>query len=238
MKIKPLVSVIITTYNEERFIRNAIASAANQSMDPSFYEIIVVDDGGTDNTEAILNDFKSEQKIPFKYLKKKNGGTASARNFGVANARAEVVSFLDGDDTYLPNKLQSSYEAIRDNDNIGIVYSDYVEKYPDKALVRLKQNFNPETLFSHCIISTNSMVRKAAIDRVGGFDETFRYVEDYDLWCRIVLSGYFALRVPEILFIYNSHPNSKTNSTNLTKIQPEWDKISERVKKHDWLIKR
>lgn len=238
MKIKPLISVIITTYNEERFIKNAVLSVAKQSMDPRSYEIIVVDDGGSDNTESVLNDLKNQQQIPFKYLKKKNGGTASARNFGIENARADIVSFLDGDDTYLPNKLKSSYEYINKNENIGIAYSDYIEKYPDKALVRLKQNFNPDTLFSHCIVSTNSMVRKSAIERVGGFDETFRYVEDYDLWCRITLSGYFSLRVPEILFIYNSHPNSKTNSADFAKIQPEWDRISERIKKNDWLIKR
>jgi len=238
MKIKPLVSVVITTYNEEKFIRNAVISAANQSMDPKKYEIIVVDDGGVDNTEQILEELKNEKKIPFKYLKKKNGGTASARNFGISNARADVISFLDGDDTYLHNKLESSYKYMSKGENIGIVYSDYVEKYPDRAMARLKQNFNPDTLFSHCIVSTNSMVRKSAIERVGGFDESFKYVEDYDLWCRITLSGYFSLRVPEILFVYNAHPNSKTNSTNISKIQPEWDRIRERIRKNEWLIKQ
>lgn len=236
MNKKPLVSLVITTYNEERFIEKAIKSAANQTLNQLDYEILVVDDGGTDNTDKIIENLKKQ--YPIRYMKKKNGGTASARNFGVQNSYGDFIAFLDGDDVYLPDKLKSSLDYFEKGENIGIVYSDYIEQYPDRSQLRLKQNFNPNALFSSCIISTNSMVRRAALDRVGGIDETFKYVEDYDLWCRIVMSGFFALRVPKPLFIYNSHPNSKTNSANINKIQPEWDKIRERISKNEWFIKR
>lgn len=238
MNNNPLVSVVITTYNEEKFISDAVMSAVKQNFEPRDYEIIVVDDGGTDNTDQILKTLEYRNDLDFKYMKKKNGGTASARNFGVKQSKGKFITFLDGDDSYLPNKISSSLDVIEKGENVGIVYSDYIEKTPEKTQARFKQNFSRDLLFHTCIISTNSMVRKTAIERVGGFDETFKYVEDYDLWCRIIMSGYFALRVPEILFTYNSHPNSKTNSVNIEQINPEWNKIRERISNNEWLIQR
>ena len=234
----PKVSIIITTYNEERFIEKAINSALRQSTPKSEYEIIVVDDGSTDSTRTVVESMIEKNALDVRFFSKPNGGTASARNYGIKNAKAPIVSFLDGDDTYDSHKIELSLEYMNKGESVGIVYSDYIEQYPDKTQLRLKANFNRELLFRHCIISTNSMVRKAAIERVGGFDETFRYVEDYDLWCRIVLSGYFALRVPDPLFTYNNHKASKTNSTNMEKIKPEWDRIRERILKNDWRIKQ
>lgn len=232
----PKVSIVITTYNEREFIKKAIQSALNQTLPRSDYEVIVVDDGSTDDTKSIVEKLIDEEALNVRLFSKKNGGTASARNFGISKSKAPIVSFLDGDDTYNSRKIEASLSYMNMGESVGIVYSDYIEQYPDKAQLRLKANFNRELLFKHCIISTNSMVRKAAIERVGGFDESFRYVEDYDMWCRIVLSGYFALRVPEPLFTYNNHKSSKTNSTNIEKIQPEWDRIRERVFKNDWRI--
>ena len=230
-------SIVIPTYNNQFFITNAIKSAVKQNYDASLYEIIVVDDGSTDNTELVMNGILEANMADIKYFKKKNGGTASARNYGVEKSSGEYIAFLDADDTYTPNKLNMSIPLLEKHDNVGIVYSDYIEKYPDRSVIRLKENFNIDRLFSECIISTNSVVRRSALERVGGFDETFRFVEDYDLWCRIVMSGFFALRVPEVLFIYNSHPQSKTNSTNFEQINPEWAKIKERIIKNAWLIK-
>jgi glycosyltransferase involved in cell wall biosynthesis len=231
-------SVVIPTYNNQFFISNAIKSAVNQNYDKNSYEIIVVDDGSSDNTDSVMKTILDSVDADIKYFKKKNGGTASARNLGVSKASGEYIAFLDADDTYTPNKLNMSIDVLDKYYNVGIVYSDYVEKYPDHSVIRLKENFNIEKLYNQCIISTNSVVKKEALEKVGGFDESFRYVEDYDLWCRIVMSGFFALRLPEVLFIYNSHPQSKTNVTNHDKINPEWAKIRERILKNEWLIKR
>lgn len=230
------VSVVITTYNEEKYIEAAIKSAENQTLDQNLYEIIVVDDGGSDNTDKIVHNLK-KQGSKLKYFKKKNGGTASARNFGVSKAEGTYISFLDGDDTYLPKKIEKSLKIIKKGPSIGLVYSDYIEKYPDRSQIRLMQNFSKEKNFHSCIVSTNSMVKKEALDLVGGFDESFKYVEDYDLWCRLSMAGFFALRVPEVLFTYNSHQNSKTNTAGLEKIRPEWARIRERIMKNEWRIK-
>jgi len=231
-----LISVIITTYNEDDYIEKAIKSVFKQTLPQKNYELIVVDDGGVGKTEEIINNLIKNEDLPINYFKKSNGGTASARNFGISKSKAPIVSFLDGDDFYDKNKLLFSLEYMDKGDNVGIVYSDYIEQYPDISQLRLKNNFNKLSLFKTCIISTNSMVRKYAIEKVGGFDESFKYVEDYDLWCRIVLSGYFALRVPEPLFTYNNHKSSKTNSVDVEKIKPEWDRIYQRILKNEWLI--
>ena len=109
----PEVSVVITTYNEEKYIEAAIKSAENQTLNKDLYEIIVVDDGGTDNTDQIIHKLKKNGSS-VKYFKKKNGGTASARNFGASKAEGNYIAFLDGDDTYFPRKLESSLKTIID----------------------------------------------------------------------------------------------------------------------------
>ena len=230
-------SVVIPTYNNQFFIGSAIKSAVNQTLSKEHYDIIVVDDGSSDNTEDVVKDIISSVDFDIKYFKKPNGGTASARNFGINKSTAENIAFLDADDTYTSNKLLFSLGVLEKYPGVSIVYSDYVEKYVDKNVVRMKENFSIDKLFKSCIISTNSVVRRKAIDIVGGFDEKLRYIEDYDLWCRIVMSGAFAIRIPEILFLYTSHPASKTNSTPLDTIKPEWTIISNRIQNNEWYIK-
>ncbi|MGH9718177.1 MAG: glycosyltransferase family 2 protein [Candidatus Acidiferrales bacterium] len=97
----PTVSVIIDTYNHERFIEDAIRSALDQDFPRSQMEILVVDDGSTDRTPEIVRKFEPQVRL----LRKLNGGQASAFNFGIEHARGELVAFLDGDDVWLPDKL-------------------------------------------------------------------------------------------------------------------------------------
>ncbi len=100
---RPFVSVLIDTYNHEKFIEQAIASVLEQDLPTADFEILVVDDGSTDRTPEIIKKFASRAK----HLPKKNGGQASAFNFGVPPCRGEVVAFLDGDDWWEPNKLST-----------------------------------------------------------------------------------------------------------------------------------
>ena len=97
----PLVSVVLDTYNHERFIEEAIQSALGQDFPAADMEILVVDDGSTDRTPEIARKFEPHVKL----LRKPNGGQASAINYGIAHAKGEFVAFLDGDDVWLPNKL-------------------------------------------------------------------------------------------------------------------------------------
>ena len=113
----PFVSVLIDTYNHERFIEEAIQSVLSQDFPASEREILVVDDGSTDRTPEILRKFASQIRI----LRKPNGGQASAFNLGIPQCRGEIVAFLDGDDWWAPKKLSSVVEAFASHPATGLI---------------------------------------------------------------------------------------------------------------------
>src|ERR1700736_4011296 len=111
----PYISVLIDTYNHERFIEQAVASVLDQDFPAAEREIIVVDDGSTDNTPAVLQKFSPLIRV----LRKKNGGQASAFNLGIPECRGEIVAFLDGDDWWAPGKLRAVSEALSREAGVG-----------------------------------------------------------------------------------------------------------------------
>jgi glycosyltransferase involved in cell wall biosynthesis len=115
---RPLFSVVITTYNYGRFIEESIESVLSQDFPPEEVEVVVVDDGSTDDTAERVRKYGSQVT----YLYKPNGGQASALNLGFANARGEIVSLLDGDDFFLPGKLARVAEAFQHDPALGMVY--------------------------------------------------------------------------------------------------------------------
>jgi glycosyltransferase involved in cell wall biosynthesis len=114
---QPLVSVLIDTFNHERYIEQAIVSVLEQDFPAADVEILVVDDGSTDTTASIVQQFAPRVR----YLRKENGGQASAFNFGVPQARGEIVAFLDGDDWWAKDKLSKVVEVLSSRPEIGIV---------------------------------------------------------------------------------------------------------------------
>ncbi len=123
----PLVSVLIDTYNHERFIRKAITSVLEQDFPEFHREIIVVDDGSTDRTSEIIRSFEPR----LRYIRKPNGGQASAFNAGVPECRGEIIAFLDGDDYWLPGKLSRVTEVLANNPAVGLVGHAIKESLPD-----------------------------------------------------------------------------------------------------------
>jgi hypothetical protein len=117
------VSVVIDTYNHEHFIEQAIVSVLNQDVLPAEMEVIVVDDGSTDNTPAIVRKFLPQVR----YLRKENGGQASAFNAGIPETRGEIIAFLDGDDWWAPGKLRCVIDTMTANPAIGMVGHGFVE---------------------------------------------------------------------------------------------------------------
>ena len=114
---RPFVSVLIDTYNHEKFIEQAISSVLEQDFPHSDYEILVVDDGSTDRTPELVKKFAPRVV----YLPKQNGGQASAFNFGIPHCRGEIVAFLDGDDWWTPDKLRTILPVFESDPNIGAV---------------------------------------------------------------------------------------------------------------------
>jgi len=126
---KPYVSILIDTYNHERFIEQAVASVLEQDFPASDREIVVVDDGSTDRTPQIVAKFGPEVR----YLQKPNGGQASAFNLAIPNCKGEIVAFLDGDDWWARGKLSAVAAALRDP-SIGLVGNGITEAYADGRL--------------------------------------------------------------------------------------------------------
>ncbi len=124
---KPFVSVLIDTYNHERFIEEAIASVLAQDYPAAQREILVVDDGSTDRTPEILRRFEGQVRI----LRKANGGQASAFNFGIPECRGEIIAFLDGDDWWMPGKLSRVVAQMAVDSKIAITGHAIKESFSD-----------------------------------------------------------------------------------------------------------
>src|SRR5271168_5635127 len=124
---KHLISVLIDTYNHERFIEKAIVSVLEQDFPAAEREIIVVDDGSTDGTAEIVRRFEPQVRL----LRKANGGQASAFNAGIPECKGAIVAFLDGDDWWAPGKLQAVCGVLAAEAEVGLVGHGITEVYSD-----------------------------------------------------------------------------------------------------------
>ena len=178
------VSVIIPTYNRYTLLKRAVASLYKQTYKPK--EIIVVDDGSTDKTAQIQQDFP---KII--YLYQPNRGVSSARNLGIKNAKCEWIAFLDSDDEFHPHKLQKQVELHITHPKVLFSYTaerwirNAQEVKIPKKYRKIGKDVFKENL-SYCNIAPSSvMVHKRVLEDVGLFDESLEVCEDYDMWLRI-----------------------------------------------------
>lgn len=186
----PKVSIIIPTYNYGDFICDAIDSVLSQTFQN--HEIIVIDDGSTDNTVDILK--KYEDNISYYY--QNNKGPASARNLGIKNSKGDYICFLDADDVFLPDKLEIQLSLFENssNKNLALLYSDFyvVNKNLNNILKYYRCKSFPNHamalnyLFQDNYINTSTvMIPKDILLKVGLFNEEYKYLEDYDLWVKI-----------------------------------------------------
>ena len=209
---KPFVSVLIDTYNHEKFIEQAIASVLEQNFPASDYEILVVDDGSTDRTPELVKRFAPRVT----YLAKENGGQASAFNYGIPRCRGEIVAFLDGDDWWEPNKLAAVTEAMKTNPDVGIVGNGLVIVQPDgteeRELLLQGKRFRADTPFGAKLfrvrgsfLGTSRMtIRANVLAEIGVVPEIIFFEADEYLF---TLAAVFrdALILPECLTYYRLH---------------------------------
>jgi len=181
---EPLVSVIIPTYNCSALLPDAIQSALAQTY--SRLEVVVVDDGSTDNTQQVVASFGDSVR----YVHRPNGGTAAARNTGIRNSRGELFALLDQDDRWLPQKLEHQVPLFDCAGLVGLVAGG--GRVVSLATSRVTSEFEPsETIDVHellawCGIACASAVfSRDAIECVGLFDETLAGTDDWDMWIRI-----------------------------------------------------
>ena len=183
----PGVTVLIPTYNRARFLPKAIDSVFEQTY--SNFEIIVVDDGSTDETTDLLSKYKDKR---LRILKTQNQGVSKARNLGISQSNSQSIAFLDSDDFWYPNKLEVQLELI--SDNVGLVYCSYIlesrlGKIPMQArfsgLVENEFYRNPTVAIVGAGMST-AVIKKSVLLEINGFDVSVPPPsEDYDLFWRI-----------------------------------------------------
>ena len=180
---KPLVSVIIPTFNRGYCLEESIRSVLQQSF--ADFELIVVDDGSTDNTSELVARFPAVKLIRLE----KNRGVSFARNRGMVEAQGDCIAFLDSDDLWEKDKLASQVKWIE---------RGFHAVYTDEIWIRNRVRVNPMNkhrkysgdIFRYClplcIVSPSSVLLRAKmLSEVGGFDESMQVCEDYDLWLRI-----------------------------------------------------
>ncbi|MBN1405136.1 MAG: glycosyltransferase [Candidatus Omnitrophica bacterium] len=221
--MNPLISVIIPFYNNVNYISQALDSVINQTY--KNFEIIAVDDGSIDDTKYIVQ--KNIKKYPekIKYLYQTNSGSAAARNKGIAEAKGELIAFLDSDDTWLPGNLARQTELLDKTPAVSLVHSDFIY-FNDQGIERkseysknIKKHFSGDIfyyLFRENFISTSTVVvRKDVFEKSGLFDEEFRMSQDYDLWLRIT-KKYKVGYVDTPLVRIRCHGNNITRSKEKT----------------------
>jgi glycosyltransferase involved in cell wall biosynthesis len=187
----PEVSVVIPTYNRAAVLQEAIQSVMLQTYPD--YEVIVVDDGSTDNTRDVVSAFSGKGR----YVLQQNRGRSAARNHGIRLARGRYIAFLDSDDMFLPEKLGVQVSALKSGWDFGMAYSHSLAMYEPGRIAeghlhargRLSGWIHPEILFIQGTVITvpSVLVRARILGEVGGFDETMHICEDLDLWRRIAM---------------------------------------------------
>ncbi|MCG9479561.1 MAG: glycosyltransferase [Actinomycetia bacterium] len=192
----PKVSVIIPTYNRASLIPRAIESVLAQNYNG--IEIIIVDDGSTDNTKEVINKLK-DKKI--KYIQhKENMGGAAARNTGIKMAKAEYIAFLDSDDEWFPKKLETQIKVFNDmNDDTGVVYSAFwkihegCKSYKPNKIIKKKEGWIHEELLNGNFVTLQAaLLKKDCFSKAGLFDVSIQRLHDWELWLRI--SRYFKFK--------------------------------------------
>ena len=196
----PLVSVIIPTYNRWPMLRDAVASVLTQTFQN--FELIIVDDGSTDETAHELAQYGASLRV----VSQHNRGVAAARNSGVRVANGEYIAFLDSDDLWLPKKLEVQTAFMQRNEGINICQTEEIWiRRGIRVNPRQKHHKPAGNIFRPsldlCLVSPSAvMMTRRLFQETGGFDETFRVCEDYDLWLRIAVNYPVAL-VPAALVV-------------------------------------
>lgn len=182
----PLVSVVIATYNMGAYLPLAIKSVLDQTY--KNLEILVIDDGSTDDTAKVLHPFLKDAQI--RYIYQTNGGQACAKNRGAQESRGEFVAFLDADDIWIPSKLEEQIPLFFCSGSVGVVFSQYIEIDAEGVLGKsVNSGFSrgqvsgPLLIFNFIGFST-SVVRKQCFDCLGYFREDLDMGIDYELWLR------------------------------------------------------
>jgi len=199
----PLISAIMPVYNGAAFVAAAIESALGQAYAP--LELIVVDDGSTDGSAAIVQGFGDKLTC----IHQRNRGPAAARNAGLQIARGEIIAFLDADDLWPAGKLACQQERLAADGalDVALGHTQFMqqEEGAGEAVALINEPY-PQYLLG------SALFRRSVFARVGGFDETLRYCDDWDWFLRAQELGVAMQMYQEVALCYRRHQNNLTRS--------------------------
>lgn len=214
----PRVSVIVPAYNAAVYLPYAIDSVIAQTYPD--WEIVIVDDGSTDNTQAVVESYRPKLLGKLQHIHQPNRGVSAARNAGMQAARGEFIALLDADDVWLANRLESSVAVLAADSGTGLVHAR-VARIDAQGSVTGQLKVEPKylsgkiarhiyTRHAHLICTTVTF-RKGVLDTSGWFDETMHTTEDRDLWFRIAMCCKVAY-INQVLAHYRVSPSSTTSN--------------------------
>lgn len=208
------VSIIISNYNNKPYLGRAIRSCLNQTMERGRYEVIVVDDSSTDNSQDVLAGYK-DKIIPI-YLEK-NVGVAEASNTGIRGALGRYVIRVDSDDYINENTILFLSQILDANHDIGFVYSDHLRVDKTETVIERVNLDTPDKIFRH---GAGIMFRKSYLELLGLYDSEFKNAEDFELLKRY-FKNWNGFRLPLPLYRYRQHDS---NMTHDEKSRKEWER--------------
>ncbi|VDG72429.1 family 2 glycosyl transferase [Clostridium carnis] len=212
-----MVSVIIVVYNGEKYIKEAIDSVLNQTYKD--IEVIVVDDGSTDNTREIVKEY---EKIIYMY--QENKGEGSARNLGIEVSKGEYLAFLDADDLYAPDKIEKQLKILLENEEVDVVYNDlqvvdenlnYLNILKSEGVYDNREDLLANIIYRQIIQGPICMMmRKKCIANIK-WSENLIYTVDYEYVIKLAFNHNFKY-LEEPLYIYRRHGNNLSNRHKAT----------------------
>lgn len=200
----PSISVLMAVYNGEKFLKQTIDSILNQTYKD--FEFIIIDDCSSDKTLDIIKSYKD--KRIFVHKNNVNMGQTKSLNIGLNLARGEYIARIDAGDVSLPNRLEKQVKIIRNNPNISVIGTSafrYNEHWKIIDVVHMpvsQDSILLRLLFTSPIIHISVLMRRDVILNIGGYDENFYVLADYDLWSRLLTKNYYITNIRDILVGY------------------------------------
>ena len=221
--MNPYVTVVISTYNRASWLREAVDSVRAQSF--TDYELIIADDGSSDNTPTVAEQMVAQMGVALRYLRLEHSGRPSvARNRALAAARGELVAFLDDDDVWPADKLERQVRHFENEPETGMVYGDvrFMKEdgtsSPSPAVLAEREKRSGmmlSDLIGDCFIYPSTvMARRALVLAVGCFNESLNIVEDYDLWLRLAA-------IAPVAFVPGAPVTLRRHAGNITQQRQE-----------------
>lgn len=213
----PRVTVIVTCYNYAKYLEGCLLSILNQTYKD--YELLIVNDGSTDNSDEVISRFLNNDKIT--YINQNNTGQAIATNNGIMRASGELIAFLDADDLWEPTKLEKQVSLFT-RDSIGVVYSRIRFMNEEGQPLDMKltgKYYTPRAgyvtgalLFENFVPYSSTIVRKECFNKFGMFNPEYKNGLDWDLWLRISKEFEFDFVDEPLLTYRTGHPGQLTSN--------------------------